>query len=518
VRFPGLKDGPHTVVIKAVDVAGNDAYAGESRARPLAWEWEVDTRTPIGLISTWTVHSTRRTPLTDAAFQFASDEPGSSFSCELDGQAGVCGDSIVPGVGAVAYTNLPHGKHTFKVLVTDPAGNKAPDESTPEFVWTVDLQGPVLQFATAPAGANYQLGDLSATKTWEAHFWSDEPTVGFECRFNSFGESDDSSQLVTNTTAAVAAATDCCYDAFGNSMIGCLASCRAAAAGGGRALSSGCFTFGEVGDAARREYSVCVVTQLRAAGPAMVPRTADWEPCENSFNATDLTHGRAYVLEVVATDDHGNTGSKEAPLLWFWGTNDMHVDRQTADVSAVRNAASIAQANCAKVSVVLIAVCLFAWFALLCLCGVIAYSKRYGNSSGETDALQKAHDQMSYQQALQMMGMDQKEDFFRVEIEPGYTDAYGGRWDQAADEIDTDQGAVRVRQIAGGGGITGSAPTPRRLSATSDNDGPERVTGFSSMSSLGSSVGRGGGGRASYDAQGDTEDAMGFGSSESDSD
>lgn len=491
--FAGLSDGRHSLVVKAVDAAGNDAYLGESRVRPLAYKWDVDTRTPIGLIASWPQE--RWTSVREAAFQFASDEPGSHFQCELDGTAANCGSSDVPGVGAVEYSGLSHGMHTFKVLVTDGAGNKAAADGTPEFEWMVDTAGPVLQFATAPAGATYQLGDISATKAWIAHWWSDEVAVGYECRFNDRGpnanddgaDGADGAAAVAAALAVAAATAQCCDAAFGDVLPGCVSSCRS---GNAASVAVECLGDSEAAALSRRSYSVCLLAALREAGPAAVPRSSGWETCSSPYNATELEHGHTYVLEVVGTDDHGNTGSKDAPLLWFWAVNDMHVDRTSADVAAVKHAASLAVSDCTKVSTVLIAITLVSWFLLIMLCSLVGIRKRYfsnANNSEANDAVAKAHDKMSYNQALQMMGMDQREDFFRVEIEPGYTDAYGERWDQTAEEIDTDQGAVRVRN-------TGAGPPPTRYRSSVGSASSEDVAGFG----------------------GDDEVATGFGSSDED--
>ena len=426
IVLAGLSDGPHSLVVKAVDAAGNDAYLGESRVRPLLYEWDVDTRTPVGMIASWPQE--RRTSSREAAFQFASDEPGSHFRCELDGTAANCGSSDVPGVGAVAYRGLPHGTHTFRVLVTDGAGNQAAADGTPEFEWMVDTAGPALQFVTAPEGAVYPLGDISAAKSWIAHWWSDEVAVGHECRFNDYVPAG-------TATAVAAAAAQCCDGAFSGVLPDCVASCAS-----GNAFSVAAECLGDTSaaaDVARRSYSVCLLAALREAGPAAVPRAAGWAPCTSPFNATELEHGHMYVLEVIGTDDKGNTGSKDAPLLWFWAVNDMHVDRISADVAEVRHAATLATSDCTKVSTVLIAITLVSWFFLLTLCLIVGIRKKFFsslNNAEANDAVAKAHEKMSYNQALQMMGMDQREDFFRVEIEPGYTDAYGERWDQTVSE------------------------------------------------------------------------------------
>ena len=59
--------------------------------------------------------SRRRTPA--RRFSFASNEPGSSFACSLDGGA------FASCTSPASYTSLAVGSHTFSVRATDAAGN-----------------------------------------------------------------------------------------------------------------------------------------------------------------------------------------------------------------------------------------------------------------------------------------------------------------------------------------------------------------------------------------------------------
>ena len=78
----------------------------------------------------------------DAAFSFDSSEPGSDFTCSLNGAApSQCGPSH-------SLSGLGDGQYTLAVTAIDPAGN--PDPSPATRSWTVDLTAPSLTL-TSPA-------------------------------------------------------------------------------------------------------------------------------------------------------------------------------------------------------------------------------------------------------------------------------------------------------------------------------------------------------------------------------
>ena len=66
-----------------------------------------------------------------ATFAFSSDEAGSTFECDLDG------NGFVPCTSPTSYSNLSNGSHTFSVRATDGAG--LADPSPASRTWTVDV-------------------------------------------------------------------------------------------------------------------------------------------------------------------------------------------------------------------------------------------------------------------------------------------------------------------------------------------------------------------------------------------
>lgn len=67
---------------------------------------------------------------TTATFTFSSSEPGSTFTCSLDGAPATACTS------PTTYNGLPNGPHTFAVAATDAAGNADPTPASAG--WTVD--------------------------------------------------------------------------------------------------------------------------------------------------------------------------------------------------------------------------------------------------------------------------------------------------------------------------------------------------------------------------------------------
>ena len=104
-----LSDGPHSLSVQAIDVAGNES---EVRSR----SFTVDTTPPDATITGGPPQgstSASRSP----TFRFNSSESGAAFGCRLDS-------------GAFAPCSSPHptpvladGEHTFQVRAIDQAGN-----------------------------------------------------------------------------------------------------------------------------------------------------------------------------------------------------------------------------------------------------------------------------------------------------------------------------------------------------------------------------------------------------------
>jgi Bacterial Ig domain len=118
-------DGPHTLMARAVDQAGNSSTASVSVVFDNVPDG--DTTAPDTAITGGPSGSTTST---SAGFGFRSNEPGSTFECRLD--AGAWGACASP----KSYSGLAQGSHTFSVRAEDAAGNV--DASPASRTWTVE--------------------------------------------------------------------------------------------------------------------------------------------------------------------------------------------------------------------------------------------------------------------------------------------------------------------------------------------------------------------------------------------
>jgi hypothetical protein len=135
--YLGLADGKYKFEIRAIDAAGN------VQATPTAFAWTVDNSLIDSTPPETTIISRPPDPTTSpaASFTYASNEPGSSFQCKLDGGAF---NSCSP--AGVTYTGLGEGPHTFQVRAKDASDNVDPTPAGYSF--QVVLTG-----SAAPLGA-----------------------------------------------------------------------------------------------------------------------------------------------------------------------------------------------------------------------------------------------------------------------------------------------------------------------------------------------------------------------------
>jgi hypothetical protein len=133
--YSALADGSHTFQVRATDAAGN------TDGSPASFTWVVDTTSPSTSIGPTMPPADSAS--TNATFDVAATEPGSTFDCSLDGAAyGAC-------TSPVSYSGLGDGTHTFDVRAIDPAGNV--DTSAASYSWDVDTVFPATPAAASPA-------------------------------------------------------------------------------------------------------------------------------------------------------------------------------------------------------------------------------------------------------------------------------------------------------------------------------------------------------------------------------
>ncbi|MGH9192454.1 MAG: right-handed parallel beta-helix repeat-containing protein [Acidimicrobiales bacterium] len=155
----GLTPADHTFRARARDAAGN------ADATPELYEWTVVS--PVAPDTSIVSGPAATTTSTEAQFTFASDQPGVTFECSLDGAGFV--ECEMPH----ELTGLAVGPHELQVRAVD-AADKV-DATPAVYAWTV--QAPV------PPETSIVLAPPATTELTTATFTfsSDQPAAEFEC-------------------------------------------------------------------------------------------------------------------------------------------------------------------------------------------------------------------------------------------------------------------------------------------------------------------------------------------------
>jgi len=140
MTYHGLADGEHTFAVEATDSAGNQQLTASE------FTWTVDNSLLDTTPPETTVNSGPPDPSesSSASFTYASNEPGSSFECSLDGAP----FASCP-AGGISYGGLGSGPHSFQVRATDPSHNT--DQTPAGYSFTIVL-APAPIPLPAPAG------------------------------------------------------------------------------------------------------------------------------------------------------------------------------------------------------------------------------------------------------------------------------------------------------------------------------------------------------------------------------
>jgi hypothetical protein len=155
-------DGGHTLLVQAVDEAGNVSASSSP------YSWVVDTIHPLVTITDKPLLVTNRTT---ADFSFSSNPSPDHYQCALDGAAfGTCSSPK-------HYGDLRDGIHTFAVRTVSAGGSPGAPTT---YVWRVDTISPQTTIATGPPVASN-----SATAMFR--FTSSESGSTFACSINSTG-------------------------------------------------------------------------------------------------------------------------------------------------------------------------------------------------------------------------------------------------------------------------------------------------------------------------------------------
>ncbi|MBU8897756.1 OmpA family protein [Corallococcus sp. M34] len=156
--FTGLAQGSHTLLVRAVDAAGN------VDPTPAVYTWNVDTLAPDTFIVSKPAATTSST---SATFDFDSNETNVTYECKLDGAA-----SFSACTDPVTFTGLAQGDHTLQVRARDAAGNVDPTPAS--YTWHIDTQIPDTFIVSGPASMTN-----ATSATFDLN--SDKPNVTYEC-------------------------------------------------------------------------------------------------------------------------------------------------------------------------------------------------------------------------------------------------------------------------------------------------------------------------------------------------
>jgi len=137
--YLNLADGKYNFEIRAIDAAGN------VQATATTFPWTVDNSLIDSQPPETTIVSRPPDPTTSpaASFTYASNEPGSSFQCKLDG-----GSFSSCSSAGITYTGLGEGAHTFQVRAKDPSDNV--DATPAGYSFQVVLTGSAIPPAAGP--------------------------------------------------------------------------------------------------------------------------------------------------------------------------------------------------------------------------------------------------------------------------------------------------------------------------------------------------------------------------------
>jgi len=164
--YAGLADGSHTFMVRAI--AG-----GEPDLTPDTHTWTIDTDPPE---TTITGAPPNPNDGRSVSFSYRSDEPTSTFRCQLD--TGAIQSCAAAGQ---SYAALLDGPHVFRVWASDNAANQ--DPAPAEYAFTVraslaDVTPPDTLILLAPRSPSDSSSAFFA-------YTSNEATSRFECRLDA---------------------------------------------------------------------------------------------------------------------------------------------------------------------------------------------------------------------------------------------------------------------------------------------------------------------------------------------
>lgn len=177
LNLTGLSQGSHTVIVRAVDPAGNSFEVSRT--------FTVDTVTPSVSIISPTPGKYINSTTVSSDFS-ANDANGVTVTCRLDAGA------FQPCTSPASASSLSQGDHTITVRAVDPAGNSAETSVT----FKVDSIAPVVN-VSAPT-QNQHIATTSPNVLFTA---TDTNSLTVECDVDGDGFSSCASPLALNGLA-----------------------------------------------------------------------------------------------------------------------------------------------------------------------------------------------------------------------------------------------------------------------------------------------------------------------------
>lgn len=154
-----LSDGPHTVDVRATDIAGN------TDATPATRSFTVDATAPDTTIDSGPADGSSINATTPS-FAFSSPDNTATFECSADGAV------FTACTSPVTTPSLSDGSHTFAVRAVDPVGNA--DATPASRTFTVDTIAPETTILTGP-------GPHTSEASPSLTFDSSQTSSTFEC-------------------------------------------------------------------------------------------------------------------------------------------------------------------------------------------------------------------------------------------------------------------------------------------------------------------------------------------------
>ncbi len=272
----GLADGEHTLLVRAVDQAGNRDET------PAFYTWTIDTKAPAApVVLTPKDNALLNNPKPTFS---GTAEAGSKVVVAVDGKSIGTATAAADGKWTLTPgTALAEGEHTVAATAADAAGNNSPESNTIAF--TIDSKAPQTNIVEKPAAIT---NNASFTFT----FSSDKANVTYQVKLDGGNYADAATPYpVQNLSDGSHTLAVRAVDAAGNT------------------------------DASPATYTWVVDTKAPAA-PAMIKITEDRGPDANdritSDNTPELAGTAEAGAEVTVYKDGTTLGSVKADASGNW--------------------------------------------------------------------------------------------------------------------------------------------------------------------------------------------------------